>query len=200
MNRKLLLLIPVFAVATLLAQEPVEKQTGAAAEHSAEVSPLWKWANFAILAVGLGYLMAKHLPPLFSSRSQEIQKGISESQQMKLDAERRSAEMEARLNSLGADIEKFRTESAAEMRQEGERIGRETAEQLKKLEQQAAVEIESAGKTARRQLKEYAGALALRLAEERLRTSMDSTAESALVDSFVRDLEHQASQNSGSKN
>ena len=34
--------------------------TLAAAEGSAEVSPVWKWANFAILAVGLGYLMAKH--------------------------------------------------------------------------------------------------------------------------------------------
>lgn len=175
--------------------------TLAAAETSgpAEVSPIWKWANFAILAVGLGYLMAKHLPGVFSSRTKEIQKGISESQQMKQDAEKRSAEMDARLNSLGADIEKFRTQSAAEMQQEGERISRETAAQVKKIEQQAAVELESVGKTARRQLKEYAAELAMGLAEERLRGRMDSTAESALVDDFVRDLERQASQ-TGSKN
>ena len=36
---------------------------------------------------------------------------------MKQDAEKRSAEMDARLNALGADIEKFRTQSAAEMQQ-----------------------------------------------------------------------------------
>lgn len=174
--------------------------TLAAADGSAEVSPLWKWANFAILAVGLGYLMAKHLPGLFSSRTQEIQKGISESQQMKMDAEKRSAEMDARLSALGADIEKFRTQSAAEMQQEGDRISRETAAQIKKIEQQATVEIESVGKTARRQLKEYAGELAMGLAEERLRARIDSATESALVDDFVRDLEHQASQNAGSKN
>ena len=106
--------------------------TLAAAEGSTEVSPVWKWANFAILAVGLGYLMAKSLPGVFTSRPTEIQKGISESQQMKQDAERRSAEMDARLNALGADIEKFKTQSAAEMQQEGERISRETPRKSKR--------------------------------------------------------------------
>jgi len=197
---KRFLLIPLFAIATLMAQEPAEHKAGEAAEHSAEVSPIWKWANFAILAIGLGYGMAKGLPPLFKSRTKEIQQGISEAQQMKLDAERRSAEMDARLNALGADIEKFRTQSAAEMQQEGDRISRETAEQIKKIEQQAAVELESVGKTARRQLKEYAGELALSLAEERLRARIDGATESALVDDFVRDLQRQASQKNGASN
>jgi len=187
MKRLLVLLITTGA--TLAAAE-----TEGGSDHFS----LWKWANFAILAVVLGYLMAKLLPPLFVSRTKEIQQGISEAQQMKQDAERRSAEMDARLNSLGTDIEKFRTQSAAEMQQEGDRIGRETAAQIKKIEQQAAVEIESVGKTARRQLKEYAAELALGLAEERLRSRIDGAAESALVDDFVRDLERKTVQ--GSKN
>jgi F-type H+-transporting ATPase subunit b len=188
---KRLLLIPLFAIATLVAQEPAEHKESGQAQNS---EAMWKWANFGILAIGLGYGMAKALPPLFRSRTKEIQQGISEAQQMKQDAEKRSAEMDARLNSLGADIEKFRTQSAAEMQQEGDRISRETAAQIKKIEQQAAVEIESVGKTARRQLKEYAAELALGLAEERLRGQMDNARESALVDDFVRDLERQSSQ------
>jgi F-type H+-transporting ATPase subunit b len=191
---KRVLILVIVTAATLAAAE-----TGS----TAEVSPIWKWANFAILAIALGYGMAKGLPPLFRSRTKEIQQGISEAQQMKQDAEKRSAEMDARLNALGADIEKFRTQSAAEMQQEGDRIGRETAAQIKKIEQQAAVELESVGKTARRQLKEYAAELAMGLAEEHLRGRMDNATESALVDDFVRDLEHQASQitrQTGSKN
>jgi F0F1-type ATP synthase membrane subunit b/b' len=86
------------------------------------------------------------------------------------------------------------------MQQEGERIGRETAAELKKIEERAAVEIESAGKAARRQLKEYAAELALGMAEERLRARMDSAAESALVDNFARDLEQQKTLGTGSKN
>lgn len=192
------LLVAVLACIPLAAQERPAAQSPAA--ESNEPSPVWKWANFAILAVGLGYVMAKFLPPLLTSRTEEIQKGISEAQQMKLDAERRSAEMDARLNALGADIERFREQSAAEMRQESDRISRDTAAQMKKIEQQAAVEIEAVGKTARRQLKEYAAELALGLAEERLRGHMNDAAESALVDDFVRDLERQASQNTGSQN
>ena len=192
---KRLLVLMVLSVAMLAAAE---------AESPAEPSPIWRWANFVILAAGLGYLMAKSLPAIFTSRTKEIQKGISESQQMKQDAERRSAEMDARLNALGADIERFRTQSAAEMQQEGDRISQETAAQLKKIEEHAAVEIESVGKTARRQLKEYAAELALGLAEERLRGQMNGATESSLVDNFVRDLERQASQttgqNTGSKN
>jgi F0F1-type ATP synthase membrane subunit b/b' len=159
LRMKRALILVVFSAATLAAAD---------APAPAEVSPIWKWANFAILAIALGYGMAKGLPPLFRSRTKEIQQGISEAQQMKQDAEKRSAEMDARLNALGADIEKFRTQSAAEMQQEGDRIGRETAAQIKKIEQQAAVELESVGKTARRQLKEYAAELAMGLAEEHL--------------------------------
>jgi F-type H+-transporting ATPase subunit b len=198
---KRLLLIPIFAMATLVAQEPAEHK--AETQQSEEPAAIWRWANFLILAAGVVFLMNKHLPGHFASNKKEIQKGISEAQQMKMDAERRSAEMDARLNALGADIEKFRTQSAAEMQQEGDRISRDTAAQIKKIEQQAAVELESVGKTARRQLKEYAAELALGLAEERLRARIDATAESLLVDDFVRDLEHQASQitsQTGSKN
>ena len=198
---KKLFLIPLFAMAlTVSAQEPAESKAAEPAQSNEE---MWRWANFAILAIGIGYGMAKALPPLFKSRKKEIQLGISEAQQMKQDAEKRSAEMDARLKSLGADIEKFRTQSAAEMQQEGDRIGRETAAQIQKIEQQAAVELESVGKTARRQLKEYAGELAMGLAEERLRARIDGATESALVDDFVRDLERQASQiasQTGSKN
>jgi F-type H+-transporting ATPase subunit b len=188
---KRLLVLVMLSAASLAAAE---------AESRAEPSPIWKWANFVILAAGLGYLMAKHLPGLFAARSKEIQHGISEAQQMKLDAERRSAEMDARLNSLGADIEKFRTQSAAEMQQEGERISRDTAAQIKKVEAQAAAELESVAKTTRRQLQEYAAELALGLAEERLRGRMDNATESALVDGFVHDLERQASQKNGTSN
>jgi len=196
-----LLLIPLFAIATLVAQEPAERKEGEAAhseEHSGDPAAIWRWANFAILAAGIGYLMAKNLPGVFSARTVEIQKGIAEAQQMKQDAERRAAEMDARLSSLGAEIERFRTQSGAEMQQEADRIAQETAAQLKKIEEHAMVEIESVGKTVRRQLKEYSAELALGLAEERLRAQMNTATESKLVDDFVTDLERKAAQ--GSKN
>jgi F-type H+-transporting ATPase subunit b len=184
-----LLLVALLACATLSAAE---------SNASDEPSPIWKWANFAILAAGLGYLMSRHLPPFFRSRTGEIQKGIAEAQQMKSDAEKRAAEMAEKLKALGADVENFRVNAAAEMKQESERIRQDTAAQMQRLEDQAAVEIESATKTARRELKQYAADLALELAEQGIRARLDGPTESALVDGFVSDLS--AASKQGSKN
>lgn len=159
---------------------------------NSEPSIGWKWANFAILAAGLGYLMAKALPPLFQSRTAEIQKGIAEAQAIKQDAEQRAAAVEAKTRMLGADIERFRAESKIEMQQEAERIRQETAAQIARLEQKAEQEIEAAGKTARRELKTYTAQLALDLAEQRVRTRLDASTEQALVDGFIHDLERES--------
>ena len=60
------------------------------------------------------------------------------------------------------------------MQQEAERIRQETAQQIARLDAKAAQEIEAAGKTARRDLKEYAAKLALELAEQRIRNGADA--------------------------
>jgi F-type H+-transporting ATPase subunit b len=196
--RRLLLLV-LLACLTAIAQDPPEAGHPAeAAEHKGggiEADPVWKWANFVLLALGLGYLMGKSLPPAFRARTQEIQKDIAVAQQTKRDADQRAAQMEARLKSLAAEIEAFRTEAASDMRREGERISDETARQIKRLEAQAEVEIESAGKSARRELKQYAADLALKLAEERIRSRMDGASEAALVDHFAAELGRQGSKN-----
>lgn len=155
----------------------------------------WKWANFVILAGFLGYLLNKQLPPLFKSRTADIQKDITEAQQQKQAAEKRAAEMDARLSTLGAQIEKFRAESKIEMGQESARIRQETAKQIEKLQKQAEQEIESAGNLASRELSAYAAKLALDLAEQRIRTRLDAGTEAGLVDDFMKDLQHQGSKN-----
>jgi F-type H+-transporting ATPase subunit b len=185
---KRLILLVLMTGATLAAQE-------AQGGGSAEPSMTWKVVNFAILAIGLGYLMVKTLPGFFHSRTSSIQEGIAEAQKVKADAERRAAEVDKRVSALGADIENFRAQSRAEMEKEGGRIRQETAATIQKLEQQAQVEIESAGKTARRELKAYAANLALDLAEQRVRARLDAGTEDGLVENFVLDLKRQESQN-----
>jgi F-type H+-transporting ATPase subunit b len=186
--RKLLLLSAFAAVC--LAQE----QAGGAAASS-EPSAVWKWANFAILAVGLAYIIGKSLPSFFQARTESIQKDIASARKTKEEAERRAAEMDARLAALGQEIEKFRAQARAEMEQEGERIRRETAAQIHRLEQQAEAEIESASKAARAELRALAARLALDLAEQRIRARLDETAEASVVESFFADLAQQGSKN-----
>jgi F-type H+-transporting ATPase subunit b len=174
------------AIALLLSAAALSAQENASAP---EESMIPKWVNFAILGIALGYLLSKTLPPFFKSRTSEIQQGILEAQAIKKDAEKRAAEMEARMASLGAEIENFRKQSAAEMEQEAARVREDTRRQIARLEQQAQAEIETAGKVARRELQAHAAKLALDLAEQRVRQRLDRTADAGLVDDFVKELE-----------
>jgi F-type H+-transporting ATPase subunit b len=188
-KRILLAAMLLFGAMTIYAQEKAEEPL------PKDELLIWRWANFGILALGAGYLLAKHLPPFFKARTTDIQKDITEAQLTKQTAEKRATEMDARLNSLGADIEKFRSQSRIEMEQEANRIRQETAEQIEKLQRQAAQEIESAGSLASRELREYAAKLALDLAEQRIRTRLDANTEAGLVDDFTKDLQQQGSKN-----
>ena len=60
----------------------------------------WKWANFAILAAGIGYLWVKQVGPFYAARSAEIRKGIEEAQKLRADADARAAAMDAKLANL----------------------------------------------------------------------------------------------------
>ncbi len=189
----LIVLLAVGCAAGLGAQEAEKKE-------QAEPSMALRWVNFAILVPLLGYVLYETLPRLFvgmtlpevfRARDEEIRRGITEAQALKRDAEQRAAAVDARLRTLGSEIEKSRAESKVEMQQEGERIRQETARQIARMEAQAQQEIESAGKVARRDLKVYAAKLALDLAEQRVRARLDANSENALVNAFLQDLQRQ---------
>jgi F-type H+-transporting ATPase subunit b len=181
-------------IAFLLCSAAVFAQESAAKAEPAE-DLTWKWVNFGLLAVGLGYLLGKTLPPFFRSRTDDIQKDIVDAQRTKREAEERAAAIERKVSALGADIEAFRTQSKGEMEQEAARIRQETTRMIEKAQQQAGLEIETAAKSARRELQTYAAKLALDLAEQRIRTRLDAAIEDGLVDDFVSDLKIERSQN-----
>src|SRR5260370_894207 len=93
---------------------------------------LWKWINFLILAGGLGYLMAKNAGRFFRTRTEEIQRGITEAMGLRQDAEKRASEIEQRLAAIETEIDQIRAAVIAEFRAEGERIRRDTSMQVQK--------------------------------------------------------------------
>lgn len=176
---------------------PVEAQEEKKEEHSAghEERNLdtWKWLNFALLVGGLGYLLSKSLPGFFKSRTGEIQKGIKEAAEIRKEAEARAAEMDRKMANLRAEIEALRAGSKQEMAAEGERIRKETVEQLAKIQAQAESAIAGATKAARHELKALSAALALQLAEKKVQERMTPPAQSTLVDNFIADIERTVS-------
>jgi F-type H+-transporting ATPase subunit b len=154
---------------------------------------IWKWANFAILAGGLGYLISKNAGPFFSARTQQIRKDMVDSQEAREQAEARAAEVDRRLAALDAEIAALRSESQREAQAETERLARHAAAEVAKIQAHAEQEIASAGKAARTDLKRYSAELAIDLAEKRIRDRMNPEIQQSLVRGFVRDLEQPTS-------
>jgi len=189
--RRLVLLL-AFAAFGLLAQEHGAAGEHGAAEHKsggpAEVSIWWKWANFAILAGGLGFLIAKNAPAYFASRNEEIRKGLEEGAELQREANARTAAMEARLKNLESEIAEMKTKAKAEIAAEGERIQAETAALSAKIQAHAENEIAAAAKNERAGLKTFAADLALKMAEEKLRGQLTSQADAGLIQGFLKGL------------
>ncbi len=190
-------LVAAFLGATIAATSAARAQEGHGApaaqhgqgEHKPEkdLTP-WKWANFAILAGLLGYVIAKNAPAFFASRTAAIQKGIAEARKISADAAARASAIERKISALDSEVAAMRAHSKAEMEAEGERVREETSRDLAKIKANGQREIESAAKSAREELKLHAADLALGLARERIGQQMTPGNQNALVDAFVRNL------------
>ena len=155
----------------------------------------WKWANFGILAIGLGIMIGKVAPGLFRERSRSIGQAMFEAAAAMRDAQIRATEIEARFAALENDIAELRRNAKAEMSAESERISRETELRLKKIQDQAMQEIALIARAGRDDLRRYSAQLALELAEQRLRSRLTQDTQDGLVDGFLQDLRYQVTQN-----
>ena len=171
-----------------LAEKADEAGNKAHAEEEEGSMDIWKWANFLILAGGLGYLVGKNAGPFFAARSAAIRKDMEESLAVRKDAELRAADVDRRLAHLEADLAALRSEGERDARAEAERIERHTAAEIAKIQQHSEQEIVSAGKAARMELKRYAAELAVQMAEQKVRARMTPDTQDALVQGFVRNL------------
>jgi len=180
-----------------LAPARSQSKISAEAEKVAETGPhnekepamYWQWANFILLAAALGYLIAKHAPPFFQARTEHINRDISQAQKLHSEAEQKAAEVDRRLANLDAEIAALKSEAQAEIAAETQRQRQRTAAEIVKIEAHARQEIEAAGKAARADLKRFATALAIQLAETKIRARMTPETQDILVRGFIQDLE-----------
>ena len=179
----------IFLIVSALPAQHAAEESGHGAGAGSNVL-LWKWANFAILAGVLGYLIYKKAGAFFQSRTDSIRQGIEEAGRLRREAEARVAQMEERLKNLEAEIESLRRHAREELAAESERIQRETESAVGKTREQAEHEIASAAKTARREVRAEAARLALELAAGKVRARLTPQADQALVVSVLEDLEN----------
>ena len=148
----------------------------------------WKWANFLVLAAGLGYLIGKNGGPFFASRGKQIREDMEKAGDRLKQAEARAAEAEAKLAGLQSALGELREQARKSEEAEARRGAQRAAEEVAKIRTQAELEIASAGKAARMELKQYAAHLAVELAEAKIRGGMTPQTQEALIAGFAEDL------------
>jgi F-type H+-transporting ATPase subunit b len=142
--------------------------------------------NFAVIAGAIFWLSKKNLPGMFRNRTALIQKSMEEARKASEDANRRLAEVEARLSRLAVEIGEMRAAAEQEAAAEEQRIKAAAEEDGRKIVESAEQEIAAAARMARHDLTAYAADLAVSLATKQIH--VDAATDQTLVHNFAQQL------------
>jgi F-type H+-transporting ATPase subunit b len=156
---------------------------------------LFKVINFVILVGGLGYVLRKPLAEFFSSRSASIQKALDEGRKALEASQAQLQAVEEKLRGLEAEIADFKASAAREMEAERQRLQKASAEEAARILESARVQMDTALRGAKLDLKNYAAQQSVTLAEELIRTRLDDAGRRRLVTQFLATLESKERKN-----
>jgi F-type H+-transporting ATPase subunit b len=147
---------------------------------------IFEFINFAILVLAIGIPLYRFLPKYLRTRKEKLRNDIELARKATADANARLSAVEAKLSSLGEEIQKFRSEVEAESRQDEARIKASLAEESARIVDAAEQEIGVAAAQARRGLRNFAANLAIDQAAKQLVLTPET--DRALIAEFVGDV------------
>lgn len=159
------------------------QKLGLNAEQAATVFSL---INFALLVIGIGWLLLKTMPKMFRDRSSTIQKHLVDARTATAEATARLSSVEARLAKLDGQIAEMRDQAEKDAVLEEQRIKASVEDEKRKILDSAEQEIASATVQARRQIQQYAADLAIDQAAKKLVVTAET--DRLLVQNFARRL------------
>jgi F-type H+-transporting ATPase subunit b len=163
--------------------QAIARMTGLKVETTAQI---FEDFNSGVLIFVIAFFLLKLIPGLFRKRSETIQKDLSTARTATEDANRRLAEVEARLSRLGSEIEAIRQQAEHDSAEDEKRIAAALEAERERIVASAEQEIAAAQATAQRELKKFAADLAIDSAMHRIQLSTDT--DRALVREFGRKL------------
>jgi F-type H+-transporting ATPase subunit b len=170
--------------------QAIAHMTGLKTETAAQI---FEDFNSGVLLFAIGFMLWKFLPKIFRKRSADLEKDLAAARLATEDANRRLAEVEARLLRLDSEIEKFRLQVEQEAVEDEKRIHTSLEAERQRIVASAEQEIAAAQSSAQRELKKFAADLAIDNAMRGIQLSSDT--DRALIREFGKSL----NRNSGGK-
>lgn len=148
----------------------------------------WKFLNLAIFtAVGI-YILRKPISAALGTRRAAIQQELVQAQEQKAQAVAKVAEADSLLGRLDADVRTVSEHARQEADSERQRVAASTAREIEKLQQQAAREMETADKVARKELRQFLAQRSIAVARETVRGRMKPDDDRALIEESIGEL------------
>ena len=148
----------------------------------------WKFLNLAIFTGAGIYVLRKPISQALASRREAIQQELVTAQYERDQALARVAEADALLSRLDDDVRKIQEQAREEATSERQRIATSTEREIEKLKQQAQREVETAGKLARKELRQFLAEKSVQMARESIRTQMRPEDDAALIRENIGEL------------
>ena len=187
--------------ATPSAQKPVSAAQGAqpaktaeghedtSDEHGNDVwSMVFRLGNFAVLVGVLVYFGKPTVVGYLVSRSAQIRQDLVTASEMRAAASAQLAQIEARMATLPGELDALRHQGAADVQSEQARIGEAAALERDRLLSQTRREIDMRLRIAKRELTEHAAALAVQVAEQRIKRVITPEDQVRLIDRYSSQL------------
>ena len=149
---------------------------------------VWRFFNLILFVGALIFLLRRPISASLVARRDTIRRELMRAQEERRAALAKLEEVEARLARLDAEVETVRAQAKRDAEAERESITRATAEETRRLREQARREIESAGKVARQDLRRYAAEQSVRLAEELIRRDIGVEDDARLMNNYIGEL------------
>lgn len=166
---------------------PMVRKMGAMVGMNAERSAsVFELANFLLLAMFVGWGLAKVLPKTLRGRTQTIQKDLVDARTATEEARARLSNVEDRLSKLDGEIAGMRARAEKDSAKEQQRVRVSVEEEKKKILASAEQEITAATMHAQKQLQQYAAELAIEQAARKLVISAET--DRLLVQGFAQRL------------
>ena len=142
--------------------------------------------NFLIIVLAIAVPLFRFLPRFLRGRAAKVKSDIESARKVTEDANTRLSAVEAKLASLGEEIQKFRTEVEAESAGDEARIKASLEDESARIVVAAEQEIDQAAAQARRGLRTFAADLAIDQAAKSLVLTAET--DRALIAEFVGDV------------
>jgi F-type H+-transporting ATPase subunit b len=153
-----------------------------------QAATTFEFLNFALLAGGVLYGLAKILPKTFRANRESIRHKLEDARTATQEANERMAIIEKKLGGLWEEIAAISKQAEKDSAEDEARIKASIEEERKRIVDSIGKDIAAASSAAQRELKRFAADLAVERATQKLVLTEDD--DRALMQEFVTTLGH----------